>query len=166
MTFQVRTENRPAQDREGTIWILEDPTRGCGAEVWPAPGGNCFRWYVTPALQQQVAATPAGSHRIELLYADPKLFAGGKSTRSGIPVLFPFPNRIRAGGFTWNGRDYLLPKNDPSGANAIHGFACRSAWRVLGHGADDAAAWLTTEFHLAQDAPELARCGPPTAAFA
>jgi len=154
MTFQVRNEKRQAQDRDGTIWILEDSTRGCGAEIWPALGGNCIRWYVTPAPEYQTEAAPAAGHRIELLYADPQLFAGGKPTRSGIPVLFPFPNRIRDGRFTWDGREYQLPKNDPTGANAIHGFACGSAWRVIGHGAEESSAWLTVEFHLAQDAPE------------
>jgi aldose 1-epimerase len=150
MTFQVRTEVRPAQDRDGTLYILEDTTLGCGAEVWPALGGNCFRWYVEPAA----ALTGPSGRRVELLYADPQLFAGGKPTRSGIPVLFPFPNRVRAGRFTWDGRTYELPKNDPTAANAIHGFACRTAWRATAHGADATAAWVTMEFHLAQDAPE------------
>jgi aldose 1-epimerase len=47
-----------------------------------------------------------------------------------------------------------LPLNDPAGKNAIHGFACRRPWRVVSQGADDAAAWVTGEFRLSQDAPE------------
>jgi aldose 1-epimerase len=150
MAFQVRTETRPAQDRDGTVYVLEDPQRGCGAEIWPAVGANCFRWYVTP----DVGLTPTAGHRVELLYADPQLFQGGKPTRSGIPVLFPFPNRIRDGRYTWDGRAYELPKNDPAGANAIHGFACRGPWRVRSQGADADAAWLTVEWQLSRDCPE------------
>src|SRR5262249_14833123 len=38
--------------------------------------------------------------------------------------------------------------------NAIHGFACRKPWRVVGQGADAASAWVTGEFHGSLDAPE------------
>jgi aldose 1-epimerase len=137
MRYQVTTESRPAADRDGTVYVLQGD--GERAEVWPALGFNCYRWQ-----------TARGEH----LYADPQLFAGGSPTRSGVPVLFPFPNRVRDGRFTWNGKAYQLPPNDPSGKNAIHGFACRKPWRVVDHGADDGRAWLTAEFHGARDAPE------------
>ena len=31
-----------------------------------------------------------------------------KPTRSGFPILFPFPNRIRDGKFDWQGNTYQL----------------------------------------------------------
>ncbi len=68
-------------------------------------------------------------------------------------MLFPFPNRIRDGRFTWQGRDYALPCNDPAQKNAIHGFACRVPWRVIDQGADDRGAWVTGEFRCSLDAP-------------
>src|SRR5262249_30311716 len=71
-----------------------------------------------------------------------------------IPVLFPFPNRIRDGRFTWAGKEHTLPQNDSAQKNAIHGFACRHAWRVVGHGADADSAWVTGEFQAARDAPD------------
>src|SRR5438034_969248 len=71
---------------------------------------------------------------LDLLYADPDLFHNGRPTRSGIPILFPFPNRIRDGRYSWDGKSYQLPLNDPTRLNAIHGFACRHPWRVAGHG--------------------------------
>jgi aldose 1-epimerase len=89
-----------------------------------------------------------------LLYAEPQLSGRSKPTRSGIPILFPFPNRIRAGRFRWHGKDYQLPLNDSSGANAIHGFACRKPWRMVDQGADADAAWVTGEFWGSKDAPE------------
>jgi aldose 1-epimerase len=69
-------------------------------------------------------------------------------------VLFPFPNRLRDGRFTWEGRQYQLPLNDPAARNAIHGFACRRPWRVLDHNADGAGAWVTAAFRGSLDAPE------------
>ncbi len=130
-------------------YTLEDGSGG-RAEIWPALGFNCFHW-------QAVVARRSCS---TCLYADPKLFADGRPTRSGIPILFPFPNRIRAGRFRWEGKDYQLPLNDSVKQNAIHGFACRRPWRVVGQGADANAAWLTGEFRGSVDAKDCAGLWP------
>jgi aldose 1-epimerase len=138
MTYRITWQERTnRQGRDGRVAVLEDG-HGGGLEVWPALGFNAYRWHVEST---------------ELLYADPKLFEDGRPTRSGIPVLFPFPNRIRGGSFTWNGRHYQLPPNDPAGQNAIHGWACRAPWRVIDQGADGASTWLTGEFQISRDAP-------------
>lgn len=84
------------------------------AEVWPELGGNCVRWSVAGAG--------------ELLYAPPLEELAQRTTRGGIPVLFPFPNRIRDGRFQFAGQTYQLPLNDSTGRNAIHGFSPRVAW--------------------------------------
>src|SRR5262249_52444916 len=89
-----------------------------------------------------------------LLHAEPDFLTGGRPTRSGIPILFPFPNRIRGGRFTWDGKDYQLPLNDGPRQNAIHGFATGRAWKVSGSGADPTSAWVTGTFARA-DHPEL-----------
>ncbi|MEM0139200.1 MAG: aldose 1-epimerase, partial [Ferroplasma sp.] len=44
----------------------------------------------------------------------------GISTHGGAAVLIPFGNRIRNAEYTYNGKKYLLPKND--GKNSIHGL--------------------------------------------
>src|SRR5262249_4683208 len=140
----VRAEQRPnSMNLDGTVYVLSDSASSTGAEVWPALGFNCYRWQA-----------PSKGNVFDLLYSDPQLFAGGKPTRSGIPILFPFPNRIRDGRFTWQGKDYQLPLNDPSQKNAIHGFACFKPWRVVEQGADTNGAWLTGEFQGSHDAPE------------
>src|SRR5262245_899014 len=80
MTYRVRTESRETSlDLDRTVWVLEgDAAR---VEVWPALGFNCYRW--------QVVRDGAA---FELLYAAANLFTEYAPTRSGFPVLFPFPN--------------------------------------------------------------------------
>lgn len=143
MPFSVGTYRvDEIQALDSTIYKLDDG-QGARAEVWPALGFNCFRWKV-----------PHRGRDAELLFGDPQLFNNGRPTRSGIPVLFPFPNRIRGGRFTWEGKEFELPLNDGPKQNAIHGFACRKPWRVVGQGADATSAWVTGEFHGSRDAPE------------
>src|SRR6267378_6101260 len=144
MAYQVRTDQRrTTTGLDGTIYVLEDPAAGVRAQVWPSLGFNCYQWQARHEGKQ-----------LELLYADPQLFDNGRPTRSGIPILFPFPNRIRAGRFTWEGKEYNLPLNDSTQKNAIHGFPCRKPWRVVNQGADACQAWLTAEFQGSRDAPE------------
>jgi aldose 1-epimerase len=147
ITWQQR-ENR--QGLDGRVAVIEDGSGSC-LEVWPALGFNAYRW-----------AVHAGAIH-ELLYADPRLFDDGRPTRSGIPILFPFPNRIRAGVFTWQGRPYQLPTIDPAGKNAIHGFACRSPWRAIDEGGSAESGWLTGEFQLSRDAPTATPLWPADA---
>jgi aldose 1-epimerase len=144
MTFRVRTEQRPTDgSRDSTVYVLEAGSGEARAEIWPGLGCNCYCWQVV-----------RDGRLLDLLYADPQLFPNGRPTRSGVPILFPFPNRIRDGRFAWDGRAYQLPRNDSTGRNAIHGFACQRSWRVIGQGANEQEAWLTAEFHGARDAPE------------
>ena len=117
--------------------------------MWPALGFNCFHW-------QAVVA----GRTLDLLYADSNLFGEGRPTRSGIPILFPFPNRIRDGRFHWEGKDYQLPRTDHIQKHAIHGFACRRAWRVVEQGADEGGAWLTGAFRASVDAVDCVPLWP------
>jgi aldose 1-epimerase len=148
MSFAVQSQTHPdISGLDPTIYVLEgqpeDDEGGVRAEVWPALGFNCYRWQVQRDGQS-----------LELLYQAPDLFQNGRPTRSGIPVLFPFPNRNRDGRFTWHRREYQLPCDDPSGKNAIHGFACRHPWRVAEVGADETCSWITGVFRCSRDAPD------------
>jgi aldose 1-epimerase len=150
MRYEAHLEERPATNGlEGQVIVLEDTKAGNRAEIWPALGCNCYRWQV-----------PADGKVIDILYSAPNLFDDNRPTRSGIPVLFPFPNRIRDGVYEWNGKTYQLPKSDPTKTNAIHGFACHHPWRVLEQGGDNEGAWLTAEFHARADAPTDADLWP------
>jgi aldose 1-epimerase len=148
MAFNVRTGTLPGvTGLDPAVVALEDGAGG-QALVWPALGFNCFRWQV-----------PRDGQVLDPLYADPDL-AGARPTRSGVPVLFPFPNRIRAGKFAWEGKEYQLPLNDPARKNAIHGFACRNPWRVLNRGADGSGAWVRGVFRCSVDGPDWRQFWP------
>ncbi len=63
-----------------------------------------------------------------------------KATSYGIPILFPFANRIRGGEFDFGGHHF---KVDPP----RHGFVRDKAWKVTETGSSDqAGAWLTSVF--------------------
>lgn len=143
MAFQVRPQERAGN----AVYHLEDG-QGNGMEIWPGQGFNVYRWYVEHGGPQ------------EMLYQSPALFEEKRPTRTGNPVLFPFPNRIRDAKFSWEGREYALPKSDNNGRNSIHGFVCRLPWRVVDQGADGNQAWITGEFQGSKDAPDLGKHWP------
>src|SRR5262245_33205768 len=134
MPFQASETNDAAT---GLLQYVLDGPSGSHAAIAPALGCNCLHWHV------------AGR---EMLYAPPLAELADRPTRGGIPVLFPFPNRIRRGRFTWAGRDYELPCNDSTKANAIHGFSPRVTWHVQECSAERERAHLTDDFVGSRDA--------------
>jgi aldose 1-epimerase len=134
MRYQSTAAARTDNDLVHHAYTLSSD-EGSTVEVWPALDCNTIGWQVR-----------AGHKSLDLIYAPPAAELFERPTRGGVPVLFPFPNRIRGGQFTWQGRDYRLPKNDSTKANAIHGFAPRLPWHVLDHGADQFGAWVRAEF--------------------
>ena len=122
-----------------SIVTITDSQTGSTARIAPELGFNCFEF------RAQV-----GDREIDVLDSMPDFETGGqRSSGSGIPILFPFPNRIRAGRFTWAGREFALPVSDKFG-NAIHGLCLDRPWRVLARGDD----FVTGQFQLSVDAPD------------
>lgn len=143
MSFRVGTAGVIVAGQGQSVYALSDASGTNFAQIWPDLGCNCLRWTV---------AGPAGP--LELLYVAPDWQSNPVPTRSGVPVLFPFPNRIRDGRYTWAGREYQLPINGPNGRHAIHGFACRKKWRVVDGGESETKAWVAAVFQGSIDAPE------------
>lgn len=85
----------------------------------------------------------------DYLHAEPGFPDAGKPTHSGIPVLFPWPNRIAGARFSWNGTDYALPMNEAATGCSIHGYAVDAPWRIL----DSGPAHVTGEFTVDRDDP-------------
>lgn len=125
---------------EPHIASLGDPATGAAASILVSQGFNCFRFVAQPH------GTP-----VDVLYAPPE-FASGKErpSRGGIPLLIPFPGRIRGTSFTWQGKTYPLEAGDAFG-NAIHGFGLWRAWRIV----EQSESSITGEFHAWRDDPAL-----------
>lgn len=101
------------------------------AQVAPSLGNNCFSFKVGEPVLEPV---------------DFEEFAS-RPTSFGLPILFPFPNRIRDGQFEFGGKHY---KVDPP----RHGFVRDKPWRVSDQGADeDNGAWITSSID-ATDYPD------------
>ncbi|HEX4130000.1 MAG TPA: aldose 1-epimerase [Pirellulales bacterium] len=99
---------------------LVDAATGSTAEVLPGLGFNCFRY------RPMIDGTT-----IDVLYSPPDFDTGQqRPSRGGIPLLFPYPGRIRGKMLHWRGRDYALDGDDTHG-NAIHGYALNRPWQVV-----------------------------------
>ena len=121
---------------------LTDLDSGSTARIAVRYGCNCFSFI--PNLD---------GHAIEVLTAQPDFIDQGvKPSRSGIPLLFPYPNRIEHGRYAWNGREYHLPQERVgySGPHAIHGFCLDRPWRVV----KQTKSSVTAQFRLSVDAPD------------
>ena len=95
------------------------------AEIAPALGNNCFSIY----MHDEPVLETVSLHEFVK-----------RPTSYGIPILFPFPNRIRDGKFVFQGETYTV---DPP----RHGFVRDKPWEVVGHGASvEEGAWLTSGF--------------------
>lgn len=116
---------------------LRDEETGTRADILVGFGLNCFRF------QSQREGRP-----VEVIWSEEGFETGERRpSGSGIPILFPFPGRIRGTQFLWEGQAYSLPPDDGRG-NAIHGFVHRRPWRIR----DQSPQHLTAQFHARSDA--------------
>jgi aldose 1-epimerase len=143
MAFEVRISAAEAGGRSGDIYELIATDGSVRAEIWPQWGFNCLRWQ----LRQE------DGRWADLLYHAGDWETNPVPTRSGHPILFPFPGRLRDGRFTFAGKVYQLPCNDSTKQHAIHGFTPRHPWRVIDWNGDDDFAFVTGQFNLAKDLP-------------
>lgn len=124
---------------------LRDATTGASARILPGVGFNCFSF-----------RPGAAGESFEALWSDPQ-FTTGKTrpSHSGIPLLFPFPGRLRGASFEFEGRTFPLTAGDPLG-NAIHGFVIGRPWRVI----DQEPTRAVGEFQASVDDPSLLAAWP------
>jgi aldose 1-epimerase len=137
-SFRVDTESR----RGGVVYRLFDDATGASASVLPSVGFNLF----------DLRLPVAGEVR-PVLWAEPDWADTPRSHgRNGTPILFPFPNRIAHGHYTFGDKDFQLPTRN--GEHAIHGFAIATPWDVIEHRAHDSGATLTGQFRISTHAPD------------
>jgi aldose 1-epimerase len=123
-----------------TVELCNSQT-GASAKILAEVGFNLFQLRV-----------PAGGRMIDVLDAAADFSQTGESpSHSGIPLLFPFPNRIRGGRYQWGGQEYVLERVRQDGqGNAIHGLVIDRPWRVVAR--DETTA--VGQFQLSRDAPD------------
>jgi len=130
----------PGQWQDEPVMVLRDNQSGAIAMVAHELGSNCVFWAVRHQQQEvpviETPASPAVLHN--------------RASRGGIPVLWPFPGRVRDAHYTYRGQDYHLPRTDKSGVHHIHGLALNAKWQVAAYGADDNGAFLVTTLRPAQ----------------
>jgi aldose 1-epimerase len=103
------------------------------AEIAPALGNNCFTFLTATDILEPVAVDDFLS----------------RPTSYGIPILFPFPNRLRDGAFTFQRSAYQV--NPPR-----HGFVRDKAWTVIDAQASKSdGAWLRCRFDARQHAETI-----------
>lgn len=123
--------------------VVTDRETGSTARIAAHLGFNCYSFQAH--VQDRV---------VDVLDASADFIDGQqRASHHGIPLLFPYPNRIREGKYTWDGVEYKLPSDvvayDPTG-NAIHGFCLDRPWRVVDKGVN----FVVGQFQLSVDAPD------------
>lgn len=119
-----------------TAYRLRDTARRAEAVLYPALGNNCTEFRTTPGPDgKDSAGADSAPVDVFLPPATPDELTTGSPFHSGQPILFPFPNRVRNGEFTFEGRavhmEGLLKKGWDRGAGqAIHGLVADKAWTV------------------------------------
>jgi aldose 1-epimerase len=146
MAFEVRISRKQA----GEVYELIATDGSVRAEVWPNCGFNCLRWQVRQA----------DGHWGDILYSAPDWETNPVPTRSGHPILFPFPGRMRDAKFTFEGKEYSLPHTDSTKMHAIHGFTPRNPWRATDWNGDEDFAFVTGQFNLKKDLPSAVSLWP------
>jgi aldose 1-epimerase len=130
------------KERGMEVIELVDGKSGSTARIATSMGFNCFEFHAR-----------VGEETVDVIDAPPNFAtAGGKPSGEGIPLLFPYPNRIRDGRYMWNGKNYEIPASNASynASNAIHGFCLDRPWRVTSREANFAVG----TFQLSKDAPD------------
>ncbi|MGC8643403.1 MAG: aldose 1-epimerase, partial [Isosphaeraceae bacterium] len=137
MGCRIGVETRGGQ----TVYTLHDDATGASAAVLPSYGFNLFDLRLP--LGSEVGPVIASADD----FAENPRSASG----NGTPILFPYPNRVRAGTFAFEGKQYKLPINN--GPNAIHGFAMQAPWQVVERKAGANSAFIEGRYQISHDSP-------------
>lgn len=120
--------------------VLRDEASGAEARLLADYGFNCFDFRVT-----------CDGSVVPVLWAEDGFESGEKrASGSGIPLLFPYPGRIRGRSLQWEGREIPLEGDDGLG-NAIHGYVIARPWRVL----EQTGHRIVGQFQASVDEPAL-----------
>ncbi|MBM3211713.1 aldose 1-epimerase [Candidatus Poribacteria bacterium] len=138
------------QEQEGIkVFVLRDKESGCEAMIAPGLGNNCFSYSFN-----------VNGEKIDIIESPPNLsILKGRSSGFGNPILFPFPNRIREGKFSFEGRDFQFDTPVP-GANSIHGVVLNRHWKVEAAEANETEGARLASSINSSDFPDILRQFP------
>lgn len=60
--------------------------------------------------------------------------------------LFPFPNRLDKGEWTFNGSELTFPINEPENQNALHGFLYHSPFEIIENRNDEHSLFIKSQY--------------------
>jgi len=124
---------------------LRERNTGTRAKIAVAFGFNCYEFVAN-----------VNGREVDVLWSPPDFVRGDcRPSGSGIPLLFPFPGRLRGTTFPWQGRNFELPEGDGRG-NAIHGFVVERPWRVI----DQSESRVVGQFQASTDDASILRQWP------
>lgn len=141
-------EERYSATTVGTVTTLRDGASNAEAVIDAALGNNVLRFRASPSVR----APP-----IDVLVQPGE--QGLRGYRAGNPLLFPFPNRVRGGRFSFGSHDVVMDVNEAVRGNRIHGLVFDRAFLVESVGVDAAGAYHRASLDLHHDAA-LARQFP------
>ena len=110
-------------------YVLQDNATKAEARIATSLGNNCYSFGV-----------PVNDGWIDLIDPPPNLeMLKDEPTRYGNPILFPFPNRICGGKFTFEGKEYIFDKA-PGTPNSIHGLLLNQPYQIEAVNTADSAS--------------------------
>jgi len=94
-----------------------------------------------------------GAGLMELHFGDYNFITGydkpeelDKNSGARSMPLFPFPNRLAGGKYTWKGKTYEFPITDSAGPNAIHGVGRHTAFKLSHADIGERSALITCSY--------------------
>jgi aldose 1-epimerase len=124
---------------------ITDPTTGSKAVVLVGFGFNCYQFHAM-----------VGGAPVDVLWSHPEFETGKqRPSHSGIPLLFPYPGRLKGKTLTFEGRTYPLDGDDTRG-NAIHGYVLNRPWKTV----EQTASRVVGEFRASVVDPEILKRWP------
>jgi aldose 1-epimerase len=124
--------------------ILSDSEASSEAVIVPSLGFACVAFRVmTETGSWSVLAEPPDEESLLT-----------RTSRYGIPIMYPWPNRIRDGMFRFGGRSYRMPLA-PNGPHAIHGLVRGRPWTVEARSVDSAGAFCRAGIEIGVDEDDV-----------
>lgn len=128
------------ETRDGLqAYILRDNERLAEAVIYPELGCNCVEFRTTPDDGNASGKSGGARSASEVVdvFVPPSDIPGLRQVpfTGGNPILFPFPNRVRDGVYTFENQTYrmdeLMARNWDKGAGqALHGLVGDKPWNV------------------------------------